>query len=132
MSKKFIKNYIIIGCINTAFSYTVSVAAYKIFLDKVNFILISITLNIVLIFVSYINMKIFVFKTKKNWINEITKAYTSYFLIGCLGSALFYLLNKKMNIEIMSSQFITTITIISLSYHLNKKFTFKEVDKKIE
>lgn len=116
--------YIICGVWNTIFGYLFGLIVYTKFLDKINFFLVSIVVNVACITMSYFTYKIFVFNTKGNWYREYLKAYLVYGFNAIIGTFGLWLLYEKLAIPIWISQAILILSLAVFTYLMHLKFTF--------
>ncbi len=116
--------YLITGGWNTAFGYGIFVLLFYIFNKKIHYMLIIVISNILSITNAYISYKIFVFKTKGNYLKEYLKFYLVYGFGILINFLLFpvFLNLLKMN-PYLSQAFIMMIVII-ISYWAHGNFTF--------
>ena len=70
--------YILAGCWNTIFGYFSALIIYNYFHNLLHILLIGVMVNILNISMSFFTYKYFVFKTKKNWVQEYFRSYAIY------------------------------------------------------
>lgn len=121
--------YLLIGVINTVFGYLISLAFYYSLNKKINLVLILICTNIVTITFSFLSYKIYVFRTKGNWIKEYLRCYLVYGVTAILSSVFIWALVEKLNIRYWIAQGLSIVIIIITSYILHKNYTFKAKDE---
>jgi|SRR3989339_166286 len=71
-------DYLVVGAWNTLFGYGVFLALYCFFASRVHYLLLLILSNIISITNAYVGYKIFVFKTKGNYLQEYARFYLVY------------------------------------------------------
>ena len=71
-------DFLLVGGWNTLFGYVVFLALYYLFADKIHYLIIFIVSNILSITNAYIGYKLFVFKTKGNYLQEYLRFYVVY------------------------------------------------------
>ena len=119
--------FIIIGGLNTIIGYFVVAFTYTLLSSKVGIITIGIISNIIAITIAFTLHKIFVFKTKGNWLKEYLRSYITYASIGILGIFLLWLFVEKLNLSIWISQGIIILITVVISFFGHKKITFKKI-----
>lgn len=118
------------GGVNTVFGYTLSLLFYYRLHQDLSLVYILIITNIVSISISFLNYKIFVFKTPGNWIKEYLRCYLVYGFIAIISSILTWILVERISINFWIAQALTIITITISSYILHNKYTFKDANEK--
>jgi putative flippase GtrA len=124
LNKKPVR-FIIAGIFNTVFGYLVGVFLYKILNSIINIFLIGLLSNIISISFSFLNYKIFVFKTKDMWLSEYLKCYLVYGFTMALGIFNLWFFVEELKINIWVSQGIIVMISPIISYFGHNKFTFK-------
>jgi len=71
-------NYLLVGIWNTIFGYSVFVALYFLFGQRVHYMLIWLVSTVLAITNAYIGYKSFVFKTRGNYLREYLRFYLVY------------------------------------------------------
>ena len=124
--KKIPKKFVIVGFINTVFSYLSGLLNYFIFFGTVGIVGVGIINNIINITFAFVMFKKFVFKTvNTNWFFEYLRSYVVYGVKGIVGIFVLWLCISIFNINIYISQAISMLVTIFLSYTGHKKFTFR-------
>ena len=124
--KKIPKKFVIVGFINTLFSYLSGLLNYFIFFGIVGIVGVGIINNIINITFAFVMFKKFVFKTvNTNWFFEYLRSYVVYGVKGIVGIFVLWLCISIFNINIYISQAISMLVTIFLSYTGHKKFTFR-------
>ncbi len=116
--------YLIAGCWNTAFGYCVGVGLYSLLSPLLNTILIAILANFVAISMSFLTYKLFVFRTKGNWLLEYLRSYLTYGATAVLGIFLFWFFIEVLKVNIWIAQVILISITIIISYFINKYLIF--------
>ena len=120
------KKFMIVGIINTIFSYLIGLLNYFLFYSKIGIIGVGFLNNIIAITFSFTLLKFFVFKTTNiNWFLEYIRSYVVYGIQGLAGILILWVCVSFFNINIFFSQAISILTTVLLSYFGHKKFTFK-------
>ena len=119
--------YLIIGIINTIFSYINGIFFFKIFYKDFGALLVTLITSVTNIFFAFFNYKLFYFKThKKYFFQEYIRMNTYNFFIYILNSIILCLLIEKININIYLTQCIIIMLNILISTVLNFKYIFKD------
>ena len=118
-------NYLIVGGWNTIFGYFTYFVLYKVFSADVNYILLLIPGNIIAITNAYICYKLFVFKTKGNYIKEYLRFYVVYGVTILMNFILLPFCVEIIHLEPLVAQGIIIFATVLLSYMGHKFFTFK-------
>ncbi len=71
-------NYLLVGGWNTIFGYFTFVLLYFLFSQRIHYLFLLVISNILSITNAYIGYKIFVFKTKGNYVREYLRFYLVY------------------------------------------------------
>jgi putative flippase GtrA len=117
--------YLICGIFNTLFAYFSGLFIYHFLNNKLSITFISLICYVASISVTYLTYKLFVFKTKGNWIYEYVRCYFVYgsvIIIGILSTTLFV---NFFHIPFWISQLVTIFIGILVSFFAHTKFTFK-------
>lgn len=116
--------YLIAGGWNTVFGYSVGVALFLLLTGKFHTAAIAFIANCMGIIMSFLTYKLFVFKTKGNWIREFLKACIVYSNMALISVVLIWFFVDVMHLNIWISQAFALLLTISISYFGHKKFTF--------
>lgn len=116
--------YLLVGGWNTIFGYFAGIGIYYLLNLDFSIWLIGLISNVICISMSFLTYKIFVFRTKGNWIVEYFRSYIVYGVMAILGIFLLWLFVTRLalTIEIAQALIILSTTVISYMGHL--KFTF--------
>jgi putative flippase GtrA len=123
--KKKIK-YLLIGSINSIFTYFSTILIYNYFYQELGVIFIGIISSIINVTFSFLNYKINIFYVSKKWFLELLKYIISNLYLSILSISLLYIFVEWCNFSIYLSQFICIGVVIISGYILNTKFTFKK------
>jgi putative flippase GtrA len=118
-------SYSIIGGINSIFGYIIGVGLYLLLDKKINIILIGILITILSITFSFTTLKIFVFKSKGNWLTEYIRAYVVYGSISIINLIFWCFLIHFNYGNIFIAQAVVIMNSFILSYFSHTKYTFK-------
>jgi putative flippase GtrA len=116
--------YLLVGGWNTIFGYFTGIGIYNLLNLDLSIWLIGLLSNVVCISMSFLTYKIFVFRTKGNWLVEYFRSFIVYGFMAIVGIFLLWLFVIKLaiTIEIAQALIILCTTVISYIGHLN--FTF--------
>ena len=107
LNSKELKIYIFIGIINSIIGYIVGVFIFKLLYEASGILLVSIISNLVSIFFSFLNYKLFFFnKNFKNLLSEFFKFYFIYIMVFFISTIELYILIKIFFINIYLAQAI--------------------------
>jgi putative flippase GtrA len=118
--------YLIIGGWNTVFGYGVFVALYFWFTESIHYLAILSISYILSITNAYIGYKLFVFRTKGNFLREYFRFYIVYGASFLFNLAALPLFVEVLNLNMYVAQAIVTIITILGSYVLHKNFSFRD------
>jgi len=102
----------------------VGVGLYSLLSQMLNTILIAILANIVAISMSFLTYKLFVFRTKGNWLQEYLRSYITYGATAIAGVFFFWFFIEILKVSIWATQVILIIVTIIISYCINTYFIF--------
>jgi len=122
--------YLLAGFINTLFGYFLGVFLYTQMIEHINILIISSLSNLIAITFAFVMYKIFVFRTKGNWLGEYLKCYIVYGGSAIFSIFLIWFLVEMLNINIWLAQLLTIFITVVSSYFGHKSFTFKVKDEK--
>jgi len=122
-STKF--RYLIAGCWNTVFGYSLGVTLFLLLTDSVHTALIAFICNLISTAISFITYKVFVFRTKGNWVREFFKACIVYSNVALISILAIWVLVDLVGLNIWISQALAIFATVIISYIGHKKFTFK-------
>lgn len=121
INKKFIK-FIIIGMINTLFSYVFFVVIFWFIPNKE----IALTLSfIVAILFNYFTVSSYVFKDNINWVKLIL-FFGVYLLLYVINLIHLYIFVDYLKYDVYIAQFITLFYLPVISFFLNNKYVFTQ------
>ena len=121
--------YLIVGIWNSVFGYSIGLMLYESFSLRFHIIIISAIANILAISVAFLTYKLFVFKTKGNWLVEYLKCYLVYGGSAVVGTALIWLFVDFFKWPFWISQVVVMGITMASSYILHRIYTFTNVSK---
>lgn len=116
--------YIAAGGVNFMFGYFMSVAIYYNLRQYLCLIGISIIANIICISFSFISYKLFVFRTRGNWMREYLRCYIVYGSGAVISIFCIWLMVDVVNIRFWIAQGMVLIIIVVISYFAHCRFSF--------
>lgn len=126
LTQEKIFSYVVIGIINTIFSYFSFIYFYFLFKNFVDLFFITLFSAMLNILFSFFNMKYFYFKTKNfQFFNELKKYYILYIFLFLASYAILFYGIKVYEINIFIVHFINIVVNFMLSYLLNHIWVFK-------
>lgn len=117
-------NYLLVGGWNTAFGYLVFLALYYLFVSRIHYLIIFVISNIISITNAYIGYKIFVFKTKGNYLKEYARFYLVYGGAMALNFILLPVCVELLKISPPAAQGGLIFITIIYSYLGHKNYSF--------
>lgn len=122
-------NYLLIGGWNTLLGYLIFVALYYLFRQIIHYLILLIISNILSITNAYISYKIFVFKTRRNYLREYLRFYVVYGGAFALNFILLPVCVELFHIQPVIAQGVLMFLTVIFSYFGHKNYSFK---KKLE
>jgi putative flippase GtrA len=120
-------SYLIVGFFNLCFGYGSGLLLYHFLYPRIGIIAIGAIGNILSITFSFLTYKIFVFKTKGNWLIEYLRAYSVYGFIAIFGIFCLWFMVEIILLPFWLSQGFIIILGFLLTFFLHKNFTFKVI-----
>lgn len=116
--------FLIIGGVNACISYIIFILAALLIGDKYYQICAALQW-IISSFFSFTNQKMFVFRTKGNWIREYLKCCTTWLVSYLMNALLLEALVKDCNLNVYIAQILSIFSVSVLTYVLFKYFAFR-------
>lgn len=116
--------FLLVGGWNTLFGVSLYAVAYFFLKDLVNYFVLLFFCNIVAITNAYIFYKLFVFKTKGDWLDEYFRFYGVYGVAMVLGMGLVALEVRAFHFHPVLANFTATIITVMISFVGHKYFSF--------
>ena len=121
--------FLISGVVNTIFGYFCGLIIYELFYKKIGLITVSVITNIISISFAFCSYKIFVFKTKGNWIKEYLKCYLVYGVSALISILVLWVLVELIALPFWLAQGLSIAIIVVFSFLGHRKFTFYDPGK---
>lgn len=117
--------YLLAGGWNTLFGYTFGIWLYYALSPYLHIIGIGIIGNIVAITMSFLTYKLFVFRTKGQWLSEYLRSYVVYGGTAIFGILLLWGMVDGLSLKIWLAQGIGIVITVLISYVGHKRITFR-------
>ena len=117
--------YILVGCWNTLFGYFSALIIYNYYHNLLHILLIGVMVNILNISMSFFTYKYFVFKTKKNWVQEYLRSYVVYGGVALVSLCILWFAVDYLKLPFWIAQALTMLLVVLISYIGHDRFTFK-------
>ena len=127
--RKRLSRYFIVGIWNTAFAYMLLVILYEMLHSHLHTIVIGTGAAVINVAQSFFVHKIFVFKTKGYWIQELGKSYIVNAFAVAVGTLFLWLLVDILNLIIYMAQAAVTLALAIISYIGHLTFTFRHQER---
>ena len=118
--------YLISGGWNTFFGMGLYTIVYWLWGGKVHYMILTIPVNIAAITNAFLCYKLFVFRTKGNWLKEYLKCYLVYGTGMLSGMGLLWILVSLFKINPAVGNVIATGLVATASYFGHKYFSFRK------
>lgn len=123
--------YVLVGGLNTAFGYFVTVGLYYTLKAHLHIVVIGVIANVVCITESFLTYKLFVFRSGASWWREYLRCYVVYGGSALIGIAGLWLLVDVVGIPFWLAQGLLMVVSVVISYAGHDRFTFKKVQQQI-
>ncbi len=117
--------YLLAGGWNTVFGYGIGVILYYLLSNYLHVTVIALIANIIAITMSFTTYKLFVFRTKGEWLKEYLRSYVVYGGMALLGIGLIWFMVNGLSIPFWIAQGLTILLTVIISYIGHSRFTFK-------
>ena len=126
VKQKELLAYLLTGGWNTLFGIGLYFFAYLWFGENHHYLFIALPVNILSITNAFVCYKLFVFKTKGNWLKEYLRCYVVYGGGMLLSILLLWLLKELLCLHPAVANAIATVLVIMISYVGHKYFSFRK------
>ena len=116
--------YLATGAWNTLFGIGIYSVLYQLFGKSVHYMILAVPANILAITNAFLCYKLFVFRTKGNWIKEYFKCYIVYGTGTLAGMGLLYLFVALFKFNPVFANLLSTVAVVIASYFGHKYFSF--------
>ena len=124
ISERF--RYLLAGAWNLLFGYSLGVSLYLWLTNSLHTVFISVIANVLSISMSFFSYKVFVFRTRGNWVHEYIKSYFVYGSVSVVNIFLLWLMIDLAKISVYLAQGIVIFFAVIISYLSHKLYTFKQ------
>lgn len=121
--------YLLVGALNTAFAYFVSVSLYYTLNRHLHIVAIGAIANVVCITEAFVAYKLFVFRSRGRWLQEYLRCYVVYGGNALIGIAGLWLLVSVIGIPFWIAQAMLMVLGIVISYVGHDRFTFNKAQR---
>lgn len=126
-TRKKMLRYLIVGGLNTAFGYFVTVGLYYTLRSHLHIVVIGVIANVVCITASFMTYKLFVFSSRAPWWREYLRCYVVYGGSALIGIAGLWLFVNVLGIPFWLAQGLLMVISVAISFAGHDRFTFKKV-----
>lgn len=117
--------FLLAGAWNTLFGYVAGLAVYYLLAKTANIVVIGILGSVLSISMAFVTHKIFVFRTRGNWLSEYVRCYLVYGGSAVVGIVLLFILVEVLVVAFWLAQLLVILTSVVTSYLGHSRFTFK-------
>jgi putative flippase GtrA len=116
--------YLAAGAVNTLFGYLSSNALYYSLTPQLHILAIGAVSSVVNITFSFLTYKLYVFRTKGNWLREYLRCYVVYGVGTVIAVLAMWLLVDFLSVPFWLAQALVMAVIIIFSYFGHSRFSF--------
>ena len=116
--------YLIGGAWNTTFGYGVSLILYRLLAEHLSAAEISLIASVIAISMAFLTYKLFVFRTRGNWVREYLRSYLIYGVSAIIGIISMSVLVDYMRMKFWLAQALIMVGIVVFSYFANRYYAF--------
>jgi putative flippase GtrA len=121
--------YLVGGAWNTVFGYGVALVLYRLLGAYLPTAGISLIASVVAISMAFLTYKLFVFRTRGNWLREYFRSYLVYGVSAIAGIACMMVLVDHMHVQFWLAQALVMAGIVVFSFFAHRLFTFGPTGK---
>jgi putative flippase GtrA len=125
MMKRQEMRYLVGGAWNTAFGYGVALLLYRLLGERLSAAGISLIASVIAISMAFLTYKLFVFRTRGNWLREYLRSYLVYGVSAIIGILSMAVLVDHIRMEFWLAQAIVMAGIVVFSYFANRYYAFR-------
>lgn len=118
--------FIIIGGCNSVNGLAIFSLFYYSLQDAFHYLAILFLSGIISIFIAFLMLRFFVFRSKGPFFVEMFRSYLTYLMILCLNAVILFLFVDIMHMQVILSQIITILILAVISYISHKYFSFRQ------
>lgn len=117
--------YLLAGGVNTLFGYVLMLGLYGLSKGRLHILILGALCNAIAISFSFMTYKLFVFRTRGNWLSEWLKSYVVYGAAAVVSTLLLWLLVDFVGVRIYLAQAVVTVIVVAVSYVGHATYTFR-------
>jgi len=117
--------YLLAGGWNTLFGYVCGLVLYYGLGGRVHVVMVGVLANLLAITMAFMTYKLFVFRTKGNWLAEYFRAYLVYGATAILGIGLLWILVDGAGFPFWLAQGLVIVITVIVSFVSHSRFTFR-------
>ncbi len=117
--------FLLAGIWNTAFGYLAGVGVWYMLSPMLGIVPIAAISNVIAITMAFLVYKLYVFKSRSNWLHEYLRSYVVYGANFLLSTALLWLTVKQLGMNIWMAQAVSLVAVAVFSWFGNSRFTFR-------
>jgi len=118
--------FLVVGGYNTVFGYLLFCLLQIYLQDRLHYLIILTISHFLSVINSFLSFKIFVFKTKDNWLLEYRKANLVYLFYLLNNFWLLWLLVNIFHCNKFLAQLLCIVILTIMIYFLHKNFVYKK------
>lgn len=116
--------YLAVGGWNTFFGVGLFWLAYALWHDRIPYLILLLSCNILAITNAYIWYKLLVFRTRGNWLREYLRFYLVYGAAMLLGMGLVFVLVQVFGVHPVLANTVTTAVTVICSFFGHRHVSF--------
>jgi len=116
--------YLVGGAWNTAFGYGVALGLYQLLNRQLSTDVITLIASVISISMAFLTYKLFVFRTRGNWLREYLRAYVVYGISAIAGIVSMTVLVDHVGVQFWLAQGMVMSLIIVFSFLAHRLYTF--------
>jgi putative flippase GtrA len=117
--------YLIVGGVNTALGYGVTVGLYYLLRPYWPLVPVALLANVICITFSFVTYKIFIFKSSGRWLPEYLRSYVVYGGSALFGIAGLWFLAEVLGMTVWLAQGLVMAAGVFMSFVGHELFTFR-------
>lgn len=117
--------FILVGGYNTVFSFILFCALEYLIGNDLQPIWILLITHIISIFNSFLSLRIFVFASKNNLLQEYLKVNAVYCIYFIVNAFLLFAFNDLLHLNVILAQFLSVLILTIGVYFAHKHFSFR-------
>lgn len=118
-------SYLLAGGWNTVFGYGIGLLFYYVMGGRDHVVFVGVAANICAITMAFFTYKVFVFRTKGNWLVEYLRCYLVYGGSAAMGIGLLWLAVDGLGLPFWMAQGLVVLVTVVVSYLGHSRFTFR-------